>query len=88
MDSLIASHYTKTQTGTLLNIKINSSVINDYYTKSQSNSLFINITCWSNTNITLNSQLNLKNRKNLNTHNQSAFYTSPQPPGIQSRLPK
>jgi hypothetical protein len=69
IDNLIASYYTKTQTDTLLNTKLNSSVINDYYTKTQSNSLYANITSWSNTNITVNSQLNLKaNITDLNNY--------------------
>ena len=43
IDTLIASYNTKTQNDTLLNNKLNASVIDNYYTKTQSSNLYVNI---------------------------------------------
>ena len=69
INNLIALYYTKIQTDTLLNLKLNSSVIDNYYTKTESNNLYTTITAWNNNNTTINSQLNLKaNITDLNNY--------------------
>ena len=48
---------------------MNSSIIDNYYTKTLTDNIFVKIIDWTNTNITINSQLNLKaNITDLNNY--------------------
>ena len=47
INNLIAAYYTKTQTDTLLNDKLNSSEINKYYTITQTSNLYLDKATWN-----------------------------------------
>ena len=72
INSLIASYYTKTQTDSLLNNKLNSSEITKYYTITQTSNLYVDKTTWSNSVATLTTSVNSKaNSSDLLTY----YYT-------------
>ena len=72
IDTLVSTYYTKTQTDSLLNNKLNSSEITKYYTMTQTSDLFLDKNTWDTGFGNLLTSLNTKaNASNL----QNNYYT-------------